>query len=108
VQADGVGQLGVEIFAVTKDNPGVMPLEVMSIWRRHRKSVVKALTDNMKKHNPGVRDISFSYYDANTFYHRRHVSSIKPRLAKATLSDAQITAIRRRLLEFLDSDGNIK
>jgi hypothetical protein len=88
--------------------PSVMPAEVVSIWRRHRKSAVKALTDNIKRDNPGVRDVGFSYYDLKTFYHRRHISSIKRRLAKATLSDAQITAIRKRLLEFLDSHGNIK
>jgi hypothetical protein len=70
--------------------------------------VVKALTDNMKQDNPGVRDIGFSYYDVKTFYHRRHVSSIRPRLARAILSDARITAIRRRLLEFVDPHGNIK
>ncbi len=88
--------------------PSVMLAEVVSTWKRHRKSVVKAVTDIMEPNNPEVRDIGFSYYDIKTFYHRRHVSSIRPRLAKATLSDAQISDIRRRLQGYLRPHGNIK
>jgi hypothetical protein len=87
--------------------PSAIPVEVASIWRRHTKSAVKASTDNMKQDNPEVRDIGFSYYDANTFYHRRHVSSIKPRLAKTMLSEAEIAVIRERMSDFLDSRGDI-
>jgi hypothetical protein len=49
--------------------------------------------------------IGFSYYDQTTFYYRRHVSSLKPRSAKETLSSAQIATIREQpIAEISDSE----
>jgi hypothetical protein len=63
--------------------------------RRHSKVKIKEATDRMDKSATGVRDISFSWYDTTTFFHRNHVSSIKSRSADERLPLEQAERIRR-------------
>jgi hypothetical protein len=68
--------------------------EAISIARRYTKAEVKRRTDNLERGDTNVRDIGFSYYDETTFFHRRHVSSLKSRPAEARLGQAQLERIR--------------
>jgi hypothetical protein len=53
-----------------------------------------------------VIDCGFSFYERDTLFHRRHVTSIIPRRAEEMLSSDQLAKIRLYLSVYLDSDGN--
>jgi hypothetical protein len=76
--------------------PGIRPASVLRIARRYRKSIVKQRTDSM---TPGAHfeDIGFSFYDRETFFHRRHVSALKSRCAEEGISLERLADWRERL-----------
>ncbi|MHB8848651.1 MAG: hypothetical protein ACYC43_09430 [Burkholderiales bacterium] len=71
----------------------------------YQKSALKEQTDALQK-NDDTTDIGFSYYDNKTFFHRRHISSIRSIAAEDEFSPSQISTIRNYLIEYIDSSGN--
>jgi len=80
--------------------------KALSIFWQFKKSSVYKKTRKMKKDDSGIVDIGFSYYNELTFFHRRHIFSLKNKSAKDTLSDDQIENIRKELEDFIDTSGN--
>jgi hypothetical protein len=72
------------------------------IWRsarRHSKAEVKKRTDALSRDRGDIKDIGFSWYDMNTFFHRRHVSSLKSHSALERLPAEQVQRIRAALAQ---------
>lgn len=76
--------------------PGIGPVSVLRIARGYRKSIVKQRTDSMTP-GPDFEDIGFSFYDKETFFHRRHVSALKSRSAEQGISPERLAEWRERL-----------
>jgi len=63
---------------------------------RYDKSTLKARFDSLANDERTV-DVGFSYYERQTFFHRRHISSLNSRSAALELSPIQIDQIRSEL-----------
>lgn len=85
--------------------PNVRLTEIWRSARRHAKSEVKKRTETLSRDRPDVRDIGFSWYDTHTFFHRRHVSSLKSRSALERLPFEQVERIRVSLAEEIAAAG---
>ncbi len=72
--------------------------EILDIARRYSKANVKVTTDRLERSSPGVQDIGFSWYDNNTYFHRRHISSLRTRSAEQRLPQEQVRRIEAALL----------
>jgi len=68
-----------------------------TLEEKYNKSSLKAKYDALANNEDSV-DIGFSYYDKETFFHRRHISSNAP---DPELSPFQIDQVRRELREYL-------
>ena len=77
--------------------PAIRPSEVMAIVRPLRKATVKNWADNIARSDAGVVEIGFSYYDQDTFFHRRHVSNLRPKPAEQLLPPQQLQRLREAL-----------
>jgi hypothetical protein len=82
-------------------------LEAVRLWRKYSKTRLKEKYDRLKE-GDNTKDIGFSYYDDETFFHRRHISSVASNSADAELSSEQLAFIRTQLKEFVDPDGNYR
>lgn len=72
--------------------------------KRYNKAQIKQRCDAMLDNADNV-NIGFSYYNPETFFHRRHVSSVTRRTVSNTLSAAQIAAVREAFVDYVDADG---
>jgi hypothetical protein len=79
--------------------PDVRLSEIWHSVRRHSKKEVKKRTDAVSRDRQDIKDVGFSWYDTNTFFHRRHVSSLKSRSALERLPPEQVHRIRAALAE---------
>jgi hypothetical protein len=79
--------------------PNVRLTEIWRSTRRHAKAEVKKYTDGLARDQKDVHDIGFSWYDSSTFFHRRHISSLKSRSALERLPPEQVQRIRAALAE---------
>jgi hypothetical protein len=68
------------------------------------KAHVKQPYDCLPEGNETV-SIGVSYYNATTFYHRRHVSSVSKREISTTLNAEQIATMRQQLCRYVDASG---
>ena len=73
---------------------------------KYDKSVLKSRLDELRD-DTNTTNIGFSYYDKETFFHRRHISSLQSISASAALGDAEIKKIRRELAAFVDEHGEL-
>jgi hypothetical protein len=78
-----------------------------ALAEKYSKSALKAKLDRLEQSSNTI-DLAFSYYDSETFFHRRHISSITSQSASSTLSASEIWRIRTELSEFIDAEGNFK
>lgn len=78
-------------------------IESAKICRKNNKKNIFNATNEMKI--DGKIDIGFSFYDKDTFYHRRHISSLKSRKASEVISDENLKKIRAELGIYLNSNG---
>ena len=85
--------------------PDVTLAEVLRIARRHAKARVKQRSDALQSGSKGVVDIGFSYYDRATFFHRRHVSSLRSYPAEKRLPSDQLARIRVALAPDITAAG---
>lgn len=67
--------------------------EVARITRKYAKAEVKKHTDALKADGKGVTNLSFSYFDEATFFHRRHISGLQSRPAEQRIPSEQIARI---------------
>jgi hypothetical protein len=75
-----------------------LKLDADSLWlerllEKYEKSALKKQLDGLANDEKTV-DIGFSYYDRETFFHRRHISSERSRGAEEDLTGAQLAQIR--------------
>jgi len=80
--------------------------EAAKIWWKYRKSLVYKTVQQLEPVEGKTVDIGFSYYDKNTFFHRRHVSTLKSVTAESALSQKDLDKIRYTLRDFVDEDGD--
>jgi hypothetical protein len=80
-------------------------IEALRIARQHGKAVVKRRMDALERDGAGVRDIGFSYYDEETYFHRRHVSSLRSRPAEERLPRDQLARISAALAPHIAAAG---
>ena len=83
----------------------VTALEALKIARRHRKAAVKRRSDALDLDQQSVQDIGFSYYDHATFFHRRHVSTLRSRPAEVRLPLDQLARIQKALAPNIAAAG---
>lgn len=84
-------------------------MSVFEAWRsarRHAKAAVKERADALARADAGVTDIGFSFHEADTYFHRRHVSSLVSRRAEERLRPDQLAAIRAALAPVLAGLGD--
>jgi Sulfotransferase domain len=74
---------------------------------KYSKSALKAKLDRLEQ-NSNTIDLGFTYYERDTFFHRRHISSVTSQPASSTLSASEICRIRTELNAFIDAQGNLK
>ena len=88
--------------------PDSKPEDVDSICRAFTKEKVRRLSEKIAGGEGSIEDIGFSQYDRETFFHRRHVTSLEERKAEARIGSGQIDRIRDFLGPYCDADGNLK
>lgn len=74
--------------------------EAIIIADRYQKKTVQRRFESLERDGAATEDVKFSYYDKETFFHRRHVSSDNQKLP-----EEDIALIRARLSKFLGDDG---
>ena len=85
--------------------PDVGPGEVLRIARRHAKAQVKQRADALVRDGDGIADLGFTYYDRATFFHRRHVSSLRSRPVEERLEPDTLARIRAALAADIAAAG---
>ena len=63
---------------------------------KYEKGALKRQLDGLPNDGKTI-DVGFSYYDRETFFHRRHISSERARSAEEDLTSAQLAQIRAAL-----------
>jgi len=82
--------------------------EIGRAARRVEKRSVEHRLANLDPGAPGVTHIGFSYYESDTFLHRRHVSQDGSRRAARILTPDQIKVIRSALASEIDARGHLR
>lgn len=75
------------------------------LTEKYQKTALKEKFDLLQQ-TENTTDLGFTYYDKETFFHRRHISSVKSISALEEFSQNEIAYIRDQLNEFVDIDGN--
>lgn len=81
--------------------------QVTMLNMKYQKSIMKDYTD-MLQQSDDTTDLGFTYYDNETFFHRKHISSLKSISATEVFSESQILSIRGQLDRFVHADGRYK
>jgi hypothetical protein len=84
--------------------PDIGPMEVRRIARRLDKAAVKRQTDCMQL-GSGKHDLGWTYYDTETFLHRRHISDVRSRSAEERLPEKHLARIRDSLASDIAAAG---
>ncbi len=81
--------------------------DVRSIYFKYRKDVVyNKYSDLVNARENSVIDCGFSFYERDTLFHRRHVSTLVPKEANELLEISQLEAIKSRFQRFIDQNEN--
>ena len=86
-------------------DPRIRRGEVRRIAASHAKEEVMKTVGEMRADDEGVSDVGFSYHDRNTFYHRRHVASLRSRSAEERLPREQVLRVRAALAAEIEAAG---
>lgn len=70
--------------------------EASDICRRYTKDKVLEISKRVERGEGDIEYGGFSYYDRETFFHRRHVQSVKPIRSENRLSAAELDLLRGR------------
>jgi hypothetical protein len=84
----------------------INPITAYKVTRKYNKKKIKDVLDTLTE-SKNTQSTGFSYYDKTTFFHRKHISSIKSAPANERLTIEQIELIREKLSTFVDSSGNL-
>jgi hypothetical protein len=87
--------------------PEAGPREIFRIAGEFKKSKVKEFSEKLDQEDRNVVNLGFTYYDNQTFFHRRHVSSLRSRPATELLEANAIKLIRQGLAEHINSKGDL-
>lgn len=79
------------------------PLEWIKDCRELSKRRISRLLNDVEQKKRKIVDSGWTYYDAETFFHRRHISD----RSKFETKPDVLLEIRRRLAPWLDRDGNL-
>ncbi|MDD1623180.1 MAG: sulfotransferase [Methylococcaceae bacterium] len=79
--------------------------QAVILKEKYQKETLKDQLDLLQK-SDSTTDLGFTYYDNETYFHRKHISSIKSTTALEEFSQSQISKIRNRLSRFIDIEGN--
>lgn len=74
----------------------VDPELVQLLANKYDKRRLKAQYDSLE-HSAGTVDLGFSFYDKETFFHRRHISSLNSTRSETLLSVSQVVTVRQEL-----------
>lgn len=74
------------------------------LLQKYDKARVKQEYDSLSEGGETV-NIGFSHYNPQTFFHRRHVSSISAREISNTLDPTQIANVRQQFAQYIDAEG---
>ena len=85
--------------------PDVTLREAFAIARRHAKARVKRRADAMQLNDPNTVALGFTYFDNETLFHRRHVSTLRSRPAEQRLAAETIDRVRAVLGRQADELG---
>ena len=85
--------------------PEIRPTEVIQIARRFKKAAIKRQADAMDPSADKVQDIGFSYFDTETFFHRRHVSQLRSLRAEERLLPRHVARLRASLAPDIGAAG---
>jgi hypothetical protein len=85
--------------------PNASVVEILQSAKRHAKARVKRCTDALPREGDHTVDLGLTWFDANTFFHRRHVSSLKSRPAEERMPAEQVARIRAALAEDIAAAG---
>lgn len=81
--------------------------EVNLILEKYRKEAIYGRYQKMAKNeSENIVDCGFSFYERDTLFHRRHVSTLISRRGGEILTKGQLEIINSRLGRFLDRSGN--
>lgn len=81
--------------------------ETRVLAAKYNKAALKETLDALSNDLDTI-DIGFSYYDKETFFHRRHISSVESRGAETELNNSEIARIRNELSEYVDLRGELR
>jgi hypothetical protein len=75
--------------------------------KKYSKSLLKLQLDGLQE-NSHTTNIGFSYYNKETLFHRRHISSVVSRSAEDVLSAADVQRIRTALSTYVNRNGDLR
>jgi hypothetical protein len=84
-------------------NAGIV--EILQSAKRHAKARVKKSTDALPREGGHIEDLGLTWYDVDTFFHRKHVSSLRSRPAEERMPAEQVARIRAALAEDIAASG---
>lgn len=79
-------------------------IEARRLAQAYDKAAVFERVNHMEKTSRTV-DLGFSYYDPESFFHRRHVRSLDEAKAVHSLTVDELEAVRESFREFVDDEG---
>jgi hypothetical protein len=85
--------------------PSAGVVEILQSAKRHAKAKVKKSTDTLPREGDQIEDLGPTWYDTNTFFHRRHVSSLRSRPAEERMPAEQVARIRAALADDIAAAG---
>lgn len=80
-------------------------VEALRLQQKYDKRRVKDTYDNLQEGDT-TKNIGFSYYDEQTFFHRRHIASLDSTRADGELNSEDLAMIHAQLKDFIDSNGH--
>lgn len=82
--------------------------EIDQIVNKYSKENVMKMVDTLPIDDAGVHDLGHTYYDEETFFHRRHVSSLESRPATERIGANAVLHIRGTLASYIDELGDLR
>jgi hypothetical protein len=77
------------------------------IAEKYNKSALKEKLDGLGEDSNTV-NIGFSFYERESFFHRRHISSLVSQSANDLVSEHDISRIRSALSRYVDASGHLR
>ena len=79
--------------------------EALRLRAKYDKARLKKQYEQLPE-SSNTQNIGFSYYDKETFFHRRHISSLDEIAAVNALAPGQVAHIRQEFGDLVDKNGN--